>query len=254
MCRSAQSRDHFAGYEAPLALLNDVDRWVNEIHSYALIALANAVVHLSGGIAANFASPRIIIFRLVPVKDSPNPALAFQLRPETPEVVDEDDCRDLFADWDTLETACQVQAAMRADSGPTSTYVGSLPALFHVSDAHLVAYHPLPIYAPQSLGRGPLDDFTRGLLLDVVAMCIETMNVGIVLRKSADESQPEPDMGMLFLQKKKWAWVKRDNGWEGIRSPSSNASKRGLDLDAFWALLYQLCDGTRDVPGYSSKC
>lgn len=73
LCRPAQDRVLTAGYSAPLTLVSSLQEWCDDIHKYTLGTLVNAAVHPSGGIAANFTEPRLVLLRLRRVNNPTTP-------------------------------------------------------------------------------------------------------------------------------------------------------------------------------------
>lgn len=229
--------DQLAGHPARISLFQSVNEWVKNTHDYAFMTLMCTAVQLRGGIDAAFTSPHVVVFKLTRVDEPKNPAGAFLLSPEVPLVVKREDLgsRD---NWEELDEACRRQTErFRAGPNPHPCYVGSLPAMIWVQGTNIAAYHPFPIYSLRTQGTGPLNDLTSIIFEHVVAMCVGTMNAGLVLHGPKGPCRPHellPDVGVLVKRKKTWEW-KKEEGWVWNRSVSLRG---GLEPQLLWQAFY----------------
>lgn len=238
MCRPAEENVVLAGFSTPLSLVNSLQEWCDNIHEYTLSTLVNAAVHLNGGIAANFAEPRLVLLRLRPVNNPDNPAKAFQVV-QTPEVVGPAYNPEFFLDWEKKQDACRIQAYYLRRGPLNPTYAGSLLVLVAVENTLLATYRPFPIYALKSLDIGPLNDRARGAFEDILDLCLGFLRAGIVAREPPRGSRRhEPDTGILVKGKKKWVW-KRGVAHVIGRAPNGT-SVNGLTTREAWKLFHEL--------------
>lgn len=257
------------GHAAPIGLVQSFNDWVTYTHEYAIKILMNAAVQLRGGVAANFATPAIVVFKLIPVDEPANPSCAFRLSAEVPWILQGDDLHEVIrGGWETLDAACQRQAEEIRTYNPHLCYAGSLPAMIHVEGTRIAAFHPYPVYAgvrPRNRMTGPLEGLACGVVFEqVVAMVIGTMNAGLVLRAPAcgyyaRSSDLRPDVGALVKQKKKWVW-KRQEDWIWNCSVELHFRQELLDPHLVWSAFYVLCYSHPDTerkhvaPIYAGTC
>lgn len=241
LCRPSgqgRSEDRFAGHGAPINLFQSFNDWVKETHDYTFMTLMCATVQLRGGIDANFASPRVVVFKLTQVDEPKTPAGAFRLSPEVPLILNREDLdRD---NWEDLDAACQRQAeGFRTGPNPHPCYIGSLPAMIWVQSTSIAAFQPFPIYRLRIQGTGPINPLTSVVFEQVVTLCITMLNAGFVLRGPeglCGLRELLPEVGVLVKRKKKWEWRKQE-GWawnRAVHLPS------GMEPEMLWQMFYVL--------------
>ncbi|KAI0637402.1 hypothetical protein C8Q77DRAFT_1049495 [Trametes polyzona] len=235
----------FAGYTSSLALITAVKDWM-VVANYTFVSMAKALVLAYGGIAANFASPRLLLFELVLGDRSGRstgggsaPANLFRVaRASIVDRVPLHNCLDGDG-WEEMEKACQKQIDhLRSDGIPRPTLVGSLPALFMLGDTGLVAAHHFPIYGTRNLGPGPSPQSQRAIYRDIIDMCIRILDRSLVFHHPDPNWQYEPQVCHPTRKKKEWLLQQLANwNWEEVNDP---ASKTGLPPVVLWCIFHQL--------------
>ncbi|EIW60819.1 uncharacterized protein TRAVEDRAFT_64172 [Trametes versicolor FP-101664 SS1] len=246
LCRPSDSEsapnslpNQLAGHSTPLELFTNLNEWVSNTHDYAFRTLMRAAVLLNGGgLAANFAEPCIVVFKLTRVAEPKTPAHAFQLKVQVPQTLKGEGLRATVKEGQAaVHAACQLQfEAIRRANAAIPEYAGALLAMVWVEGTEIVAYHPYPIYGLRSGDTGPLSERMSPVFEGVVAMCVGTMNAGLVLHPPRGNGPPEPDVGVLLKRKKKWDWKRRER-WAWKRDVSLPSR---MDPDLVWAAYHIL--------------
>lgn len=245
LCRPSEStsapnplENQLAGHSTPLELFTNLNEWVSNTHDYAFRTLMRAAVLLGGGLAANFAEPCIVVFKLTRVDDPKTPACAFRLKVEVPQMLKGEGLRATVKEGQAaVHAACQLQfEAIRRANAAVPQYAGALLAMVWVEGTEIVAYHPYPIYGLRSGDTGPLSERTSAVFEGVVGMCVGTINAGLVLHPPRGNGPPEPDVGVLVKRKKKWEWKRRER-WAWKRDVSLHS---GMDPDLVWGAYHVL--------------
>ncbi|KAL1947352.1 hypothetical protein VTO73DRAFT_14313 [Trametes versicolor] len=235
-----------AGYATSSALAEAIHDWVDDIHRQALETLANATILANGGIAANLGFPRVLRLALAPgdkSDDGADPAKAFSIVKVS--VENRDDVPAVISSWDHIEADCQKYTRSFRKDSPDATVIGCIPAVCVVAGAYTATFHYFPVYGLQSGHLTVMPDYIRPVCEDVAAMCVETVNRGLVLRPSScarcEHCKRGPFRGTLvrLLKKKKtWTWQPVDGGnWV----PADDfESRSGLHPVETWAVYNAL--------------
>ncbi len=149
--------------------------------------------------------------------------------------------RAFISSWDHIEADCQKNTRAFRKKLPDATVIGCIPAVCVIAGAYTATFHYFPIYGLQSGHLTAMPEYIRTVCEDVAAMCIETVNRGLVLRPSScawcEHCQRGPYRGTfvrLMKKKKTWNWQPVDGGgWE----PADDfESRSGLHPVEAWAV------------------
>ncbi|KAI0350216.1 hypothetical protein OH77DRAFT_1431214 [Trametes cingulata] len=204
-CRGQKTLD-----SAALAQISEgsaVKQWVEKIHHYAVISLAGGLVRMHPGITPDsFTSPNhALLFRLEACADN-NPAKRF--RPVTaPCIVERAHLGELAKEWAKWDAECRDTAVFVRRFAPDSVdcFAGMLPAIFIVVNTGLVMFHHVAVYGLPHM-RDPLEPSSRVMIQDVVDMCVESLQCGLVFHCSEDQTQDLPDVGTYVRKGREWEW------------------------------------------------
>lgn len=232
-----------AGRVAPQA--QAVNNWVTYVHEYGLETLANAAVLANGGIAANLGSPRVLRLTLAPGEnsgDGGNPASAFRLVDVS---IEHKDDVPAITNWEQVQANCRQRRRYLRRRLPDVTVLGCIPAVCILADTTIATIYTFPIYGLRSRHMKAMPGCIRAVCEDVMAMCAETVNMGLVLRPSPCErcvkcgTQDGPPRGRLVkLEEGGWDWEAVDD-WEWVPAEDFN-SRSGLDPAKTWNLYHAI--------------
>ncbi|EIW60797.1 uncharacterized protein TRAVEDRAFT_71080, partial [Trametes versicolor FP-101664 SS1] len=232
-----------AGHVASLAQAQAVNNWVTYVHEYGLETLANAAVLANGGIAANLGSPRVLRLTLAPGEDSGdggNPASAFRLVDVS---IEHKDDVPAITSWELVQANCRKRRRYLRQRLPDVTVLGCIPAVCILAGTTIATIYTFPIYGLRSRHMKAMPGCIRAVCEDVMAMCIETVNMGLVLRPSPCErcvkcgTQDGPPRGRLVkLDEGGWDWEAVDD-WEWVPAEDFK-SRSGLDPAKTWNLYH----------------
>ncbi|KAL1947351.1 hypothetical protein VTO73DRAFT_14312 [Trametes versicolor] len=152
LCRPSDSEsapnslpNQLAGHSTPLELFTNLNEWVSNTHDYAFRTLMRAAVLLNGGgLAANFAEPCIVVFKLTRVAEPKTPAHAFQLKVQVPQTLKGEGLRATVKEGQAaVHAACQLQfEAIRRANAAVPEYAGALLAMVWVEGTEIRAHEP----------------------------------------------------------------------------------------------------------------
>lgn len=232
-----------AGYASSAALVEAMHDWVDDIHLQALETLANATILANGGIAANLGFPRVLRVTLAPgdrSDDGADPAKAFRILEVSLE--HKDNMRGFISSWECTEAECRQRTEIFRKTIPNATVIGCIPAVCDIPDAAFATFHYFPVFAPQSGHLTAMPEYIRDVCEDIAAMCIETVNLGLVLRPPSscgrcEHCQKGPFRGTyvrLWKKKKAWDWQPVDGG-EWVPADDFE-SRSGLRPEDAWTM------------------
>ncbi|KAI0781368.1 hypothetical protein BD413DRAFT_28480 [Trametes elegans] len=209
------------GFKSTIALCQGVCTWA-ETHNYALTQICSVTAILEGGIDANLADNRVLLFQLTVGCNNEgdgNPSELFKLGAISicpQDVLDEleYDCRG----WD------EQRDALARPHARDPRFAGMIRTMFTVVGQNVSTTYHLPVFRLRSGASTATTDEARALLEDVREICAECIDHGAVLGPPDAYYPPWQARTRVLMQRgKRWDLCPlADNGaifWDTVLGP-----------------------------------
>ena len=210
------------GFPTAVSFAHALKDWA-ETHRWSFTTMTKATVLLEGGpdrLHLDSPTPCFMSYTVVANRIHDGcPATTFRLDSIaviTPEDYQTSGDSVLLRAWEDAEPGrVAMDRSFRQDNDPA--FAGVVSVVYILKDTGMVVHNQHPVYRAR---RGPLNEPTKTMVLDLMALCKGSVNTGVSLRTPNDwVHMPTP--GLMVREKKTWVWTPIFQGmdsWDSLAS------------------------------------
>ncbi|TBU43781.1 hypothetical protein BD309DRAFT_1019008 [Dichomitus squalens] len=195
------------GFPTSVSFAHALKDWA-ETHRWSFTTMTKATVLLHGGpetLMLDTSTPCFMSYTIIQNQHSDgSPATTFRV--DSVAIITPDDYKNdngfLLRAWEDAEAGrMAMDASYRKDRNPA--FAGVISVVYILKDTGMAVHNQHPVYRAR---RGPLDEATKTMVLDLMGLCKGSVNAGCSLR-APNEYVHVPTPGLLVRAKKTWDWV-----------------------------------------------
>ncbi|KAI1784212.1 hypothetical protein LXA43DRAFT_1043341 [Ganoderma leucocontextum] len=209
------------GFPTAVSFAHALKDWA-ETHRWSFTTMTKATVLLEGGperFCLDSPTPYFMSYTVTSNRVHDGcPATTFRL--DSVAVITPEDYQNgnsvLLRAWEDAEPGrMAMDRSFRQDNDPA--FAGVVSVVYILKDTGMVVHNQHPVYRAR---RGPLDEQTKTMVLDLMGLCKGSVNAGVSLRTPNDYVHT-PTPGLMVREKKTWAWQPLFEGldlWNSLAS------------------------------------
>ncbi|TBU54935.1 hypothetical protein BD310DRAFT_934684 [Dichomitus squalens] len=218
------------GHSTGISLARAVNRW-SKMHDYTCDIIAHVEMMLDGNWSLPASGERVLLFGLVsrtPSDPDGSPSAEFTVDVHYIATRREYVTHGIYivaSQWEpnAVRSRQELEASLRAKLESvegTPKLAGILPKTTYLVGTGMVTGGSCRVYFPTGYQPGaPVDLVTKVWLKLLLNICLETINMGLVLRPRdlRDRSSTLPLIGKYVQHKKKWRWQSAEEwAWKAL--------------------------------------